>query len=91
MKKNARALGIGETDRSGKGSGSRPDLDEDERIRIAEFVPPFVERPRDHRTEQGADLRTCQEIATTTGSTAGRVETCGRIVEGPVDKLRERN
>jgi hypothetical protein len=91
MEKYARALGTGKTDRAGEGPGSSPDLDEDERIRIAEFVPPFIERPGDDRPEQGADLGTRQEITATAGSTAGRIETCNRIVESTVDKLREWN
>lgn len=91
MEKDARALGIGETNRAGKGSGSGPYLDEDERVRIAEFVPPFVERSRDDRAEQRADFGARQEIAATAGTTAGCIETCIGIVESAINKLREWN
>src|ERR1700681_4609894 len=67
-------------------------LDHDERVGIVELVPTPVERSRDARTEERADLRARDEIATgTAGAVPGREEANVGLVQRHLDEPIERD
>ena len=75
---------------------SRPDpgarLHHDERIGIAELVPPPVERAGDARAEQRTDLGARDEVAAgAPGAVTGREEAGLRVVERGLDEGAERD
>jgi hypothetical protein len=63
-----------------------PGLDDTERRRLAEITPPRVDRVREDRAEQRADLGTREEVAPAAGGSVLRVEAVVLVVQRGVDE-----